>query len=1083
MSSAGKHQNVHSSSLLAARGARYVPSPFFVLRTPMIPFGAVLQLTDDVNNSFSGAPTHVAGAPDASNALRRLLKSKASHQLIGEAIYLSSPAFSREIETWRLRGDQDDDGEDDRIERSFLKYFLRMAGRATPFGLFASLSIGGLGSETCLTVPEHNQLQRHTRLDNELLSLLTNAVLAERGLLPSSRYRASSTIYAVAEQMRYVAEVAQDVGQRRYDLCAIDVTPHLRSVIEAATGGTTVGELLDRLREYTDDANEANQFLQALIDDSVLVSALRPTVTGPAPMEQLRHVCDELPFSPLCSILERVLTLVQDLDKKGLCAGEAAYDRVKDAIRTTGVPFKEQKIFQVDLHSEVNAPQLDPEILLSIELGLTILHRLAPQQEPGALDRFIADFRTRYGMREVALTEALDDDIGVGFAKAPGVGSNPFPFELGLELDSPNVARADARDRWLLQLWHKAVRDGSRCLSLTDHDIDQAPDSEVLPLPDAFVANATLAANSQDEIALGEYEIFVRGCSGPSGAKMFGRFCHSSERLRDAVKEHLAQQESLRPDAIFAEVVHLPQDRSGNVVCRPLFRRYEIPYAGLSGAPESFQIPASDLDLYLIGDRLHLRSRTLGREVIPSFTNAYDTLAPENLALFRFLGAIETQDVMPGVAWNWGILRDAPFVPRVVYGKIVLTLAAWRIGSNEISQVREALTRIERVAIIERLRAEWQLPRFLTLSEQDQILPLDFENPGCIDIVLYEMQHRDSLRLVEMYPHPTRLAARSAEGQFVHEVLVPFVAIRAVTNSAPRPRRDAVSDCQRLFEPGTEWLYAKLYTGYRTADKILKEVVVPLVRAALAEGLVDSWFFIRYSDPGFHLRLRVHGNPDALLSVFLPRLQNAVRRFRDRGLPIYLQLDSYDREIERYGGLQGVLVAETMFCVDSERAIDMIASLDGKDESMRWGIALVGIHELLEGFGLELADRVAMLDQLKEVLRKDLAFDERRTRQRLAALLRDQRNEVERLIEHQLSDTSASNVYGDRVNRIAKRLRDSASRGELSKSVNELIVSYIHMHVNRMLRIPKKEHELVLYDFLSRYYRSRNGRLGAPKAL
>ena len=46
---------------------------------------------------------------------------------------------------------------------------------------------------------------------------------------------------------------------------------------------------------------------------------------------------------------------------------------------------------------------------------------------------------------------------------------------------------------------------------------------------------------------------------------MLGRFCHGDELLERHVSEHLKAEESLQPEAIFAEVVHLRlDDADGN---------------------------------------------------------------------------------------------------------------------------------------------------------------------------------------------------------------------------------------------------------------------------------------------------------------------------------------------------------------------------------------------------------------------------------------------------------------------------------------------------------------------------------------
>ena len=63
---------------------------------------------------------------------------------------------------------------------------------------------------------------------------------------------------------------------------------------------------------------------------------------------------------------------------------------------------------------------------------------------------------------------------------------------------------------------------------------------------------------------------------------------------------------------------------------------------------------------------------------------------------------------------------------------------------------------------------------------------------------------------------------------------------------------------KRTYILGDEWLYYKLYCGARTSDVILTETIKPVTEYLLNQGLIDSWFFIRYGDPDFHIRIRFH---------------------------------------------------------------------------------------------------------------------------------------------------------------------------------------------------------------------------------
>lgn len=89
---------------------------------------------------------------------------------------------------------------------------------------------------------------------------------------------------------------------------------------------------------------------------------------------------------------------------------------------------------------------------------------------------------------------------------------------------------------------------------------------------------------------------------------------------------------------------------------------------------------------------------------------------------------------------------------------------------------------------------------------------------------------------------------------------------------------------------------------------------------ATASGLADSWFYIRYTDPDAHIRLRFRGSPDRLSGQLFGHVCDWARRLMSDGLCLKFVFDTYERELERYGGLAGMAAAETVFSADSRYA-------------------------------------------------------------------------------------------------------------------------------------------------------------------
>src|SRR5262249_61048858 len=96
-----------------------------------------------------------------------------------------------------------------------------------------------------------------------------------------------------------------------------------------------------------------------------------------------------------------------------------------------------------------------------------------------------------------------------------------------------------------------------------------------------------------------------------------GRFCPGDPGFHRQVEEPLRAEEALQPDAVFAEIVHLPEGRLGNILARPVLRAYEIPYLGRASVPPDRQIPVTDLRVSVVSGEGGLPPAPAGRAAGP----------------------------------------------------------------------------------------------------------------------------------------------------------------------------------------------------------------------------------------------------------------------------------------------------------------------------------------------------------------------------------------------------------------------------------------------------------------------------------
>jgi len=1074
----------------------WTTSDFFVLRTPYLPLDCLLALSDGLEAAeHRGDPAALESALYRDRVrVRDRLRLLYRRPDVREALFIASPALEERLDDWE-RDPESQRGQ--RVERSLLRYVARMAGRPTPFGLFAGYSVGRVtGARTRLRLPPQRAYRRHTRLDHGYISAVSEALQRNPSVRQRLTYFPNSSLYEVAGRFRYAE--ARHVGKgRSYHLVVVEPTSYLRDVLERAAAGARLGELADALCSADPEivSAEAQRFVGALVDHQILVPELRPTVSGAEPMLELLDRLSAISDDPAVSGVTTALSVARDalaaLDEKPPGVEPARYRHAAAALGAVPNTVDRSRLFHVDLLKPAATATLGGDVISEIVHGVNLLHRLGSGRGHDPLRRFREAFQQRYGDREVPLCEALDEEAGIGFHawNAPSAAAAPLLDGLVFpSVEQPESRDGAARHRLLLRWLCETLRTGAEEIRLGPYELEclekaDGPATAALPLPDAFSVVATILAGSEEAVAEGRYRVHLSSAGGPSGANLLGRFCQSDETLTRHVRAHLRAEEALRPDVTFAEIVHLPQDRAGNVLSRPLLRGYEIPYLGGSGAPRDRQIPVGDLWISIAGNRVVLRSKSLGREIIPRLTTAHNFGGTGNLGVYRFLCALQRQGLARGLNFSFGALEHAPYLPRVTAGRLVLARARWNLNRAQLEPLGQ-LCGSARFAAMQALRERLRLPRWVAIMDGDNLLPIDLDNVLLVDVAAHLLKNRSGASLVELFYGPDDVFTLGPEGRFTHELVVPFVRVNEPSMASPMPRRAARPTTQK-YPPGSEWLYAKLYTGAAGADVVLAEIVRPVVQAALSRGAADGWFFVRHGDPDWHIRLRLHGDRRRLLNQVLPVLLDSCAPLLTSGLLWRLQLDTYEPEVERYGGPFGVVTAERLFRADSDAALDVLEAVQGDEGAeARWRLALIGIDRLLSDLGMRDASKRAIVgaarDRFGEELQVDLTL-----RRQLGDRYRRERAGLESLLgptarvdpSHPLAAGLTAYAARSRALRpIVAELRAGARSGHLTKPLTALAGSYIHMHANRILRSATRAQELVLYDFLCRLYESETAR-------
>ena len=186
---------------------------------------------------------------------------------------------------------------------------------------------------------------------------------------------------------------------------------------------------------------------------------------------------------------------------------------------------------------------------------------------------------------------------------------------------------------------------------------------------------------------------------------------------------------------------------------------------------------------------------------------------------------------------------------------------------------------------------------------------------------------------------------------------------------------------QRLFIPGSEWVYVKIYTGAKTADKLLSHSLFLFIKELKRNKLIKKWFFIRYVDEDFHLRLRLLAEKEDCVGIILSLFANRFSKLIEDGVIRKIQLDTYYREMERYGNSL-IEICESFFCLDSVCDLFVVRKINGySDENYRWMIALKMVDKFMTDMLLDTISKQNLTQRMAGSFKKEFGFNEYNSKQ------------------------------------------------------------------------------------------------------
>jgi thiopeptide-type bacteriocin biosynthesis protein len=1012
-----------------------------------------------------------------------------------EALYIASPALYDEAV--KLNLSQEPDEKSKRIVYSLIKYLSRYATRCTPFGLFGGFStLPVTNANTEVSIADIDAPRKVTRLDMNYLCALSQDLEKHPHVKPFLHFFPNTSLYSINGQYRYIEYRYNEAGMRMHHLSSAEQSEYLDSVLAQAKKGVMIGTLVNSLISDEITEEDAQEFVEQVIESQLLVSELEPALTGDDFLVQIISVLqkinakqssEELPF--ILQVLDQVKTSLNQIETSGENYSIDKFTAVEQLLTQLPTPFDRKVLFQIDSYLPETSGQLNRGLLNKLVSKIPTLMKLSPAGNP-TLDDFRNKFYEKYEDEEVPFVLALDPEVGVGYPA--GQSKNDIsPLVEGIWASGTSAGEQTIKipqeHTYLLQKIAEAQLTGASQIDINEDDLRQnEPRRPYLPLTNTAMFSV-IRENGREKLILDSF-------GGATGTFLLGRFGHTDPSVLNLLQEISRAEDERLPEVIFADIVHLPEARTGNVIIRPQLKEYQIPFLSkASSAPEQ-EISITDLMISVRGNQIVLRSKSLNKIIIPRLSNAHNYSNANSLDIYHFLCAVQSQNVRPGFSFTGSVSSLYMFIPRIVLDNLILAEAQWNFRELQMKPIVAAFKsnnwsklKVE----IDQWRAKYSIPRHVCLMDSDNELYVDLENQCLSETFVNEIKSREQFTIKEFLYKADHSVVQSQRGWHTNQFVVAFDHTSEY-KFAPAPlnkmdtekiaivaEKKVEIEATRKFFTGSEWLYYKVYTGIKTADWLLTEVLFPLTERFKAEGWTDKFFFIRYADPNLHFRLRFHFTNPQFIGQVVQELHDALAPYIANKTVTSIINDTYNRELERYGS-NSIDAMEDYFHIDSDTILNFLSLIGGAEgEECRWRFGMKMTDDLLTAFGMDWKQRLDFTEQRAADFGREFGYNSALKKQ-----LDGRYKEIEPAIQELFDLANPEHTFfyelsqqrSERLQLMIQYVRGIAAEGQLQIPVEDLLASLIHMNINRLFRSQQRFVEYSIFYHLHKYYRIVYGR-------
>jgi thiopeptide-type bacteriocin biosynthesis protein len=1013
--------------------------------------------------------------------------------ITNEQLYISSQDLFDAIQT----KNSNDIKKKEKIASTLEAYKTRSKSRCTPFGLFAGVGIGPISEITDVELSENNII-RHTRFDSIFILQLIEKLNSISYLEPLLKYYTNETIYQIHENY-YYTEYYYKNFVRKHKFNKIEADNYLKLIIENAQNGLLKTEIVSLIKDEDITESEKYEFVSELINNKILLSELSPAVTGIEiekkifiNLKKISQRATEIPEYPeivsLISNLENIFLIKDQIDKNGASDQNISlYYKIIDLVKQIDIPYNKKHLFQIDYIQLYRKLTINNRISNSVIEGLSALIRLYDHFEISNLKHFREQFYLKWQDEEIPLIKAIDTNYGIGYPVKQSIGDiseSPFIDHLPIENKLENKQTIELNDK-LFTFWSNRINTAilnNTIINIKKKDLEDFNSSSPDDLPATFSVLCSILDNSDSPA------ILIKTAGGSSAIPLISRFANYDENINLLCKTIALKEEELYSDCIIAEISHFPDAKAGNIIQHPHFYKFNISYLNNPLADKEHSVATIGIDdivVKIVNNRIQLSSKKFNKQIIPKLSNAHAYFI-NSQPIYHFLCDMQFNGVIGNPSFHIPQIEGKiKYTPRVTYeDKTILSAATWNLSKTDITNCFEPEEDDqEKMKLIKK---KWNIPDFFVIVDGENELLINTNKVENINLFFTQISSKSSIKLEEyLFDSNSSFVKSNNDNSFNNEIIFCYYndssKTRSIINSIT-----STNSPPRQYHFGSEWIYYKIYCNSDVANEILISLYLKVINKPLFENKIVSFFFIRFKDPHYHVRIRIKILNLSYFNEVLSAVNELLSIYTNNLLIWKIQTETYEREVDRYG-VNTIDIAEKIFYIDSVNFITTILEFNNSNFKSNdfYYYCLLTIDTYLTIFTKNNTELKLKFCYIQRELFKNEFKSTKFIKQQLDKKYRIEKNELFDFMKqfNPIYESCYMQQYDElrKLNRIfSEKLQLEFAllkKVENNITIENYLVSYIHMCVIRFCKTKNRIHEYVFYDTLEKYYRYSIGLL------